>query len=142
MKKSRISVFIIFCLGIILLACNAAPKVKISNGLYSYLNGNCHEEDKKNRVVYYFDGDCSFCIGRVIELDERFRNSKDTMSINIALTRNPAYLKFQLKERNISPCVIISTNATEYDTLIRKEFELNKIYLIDKDQEISQFNGY
>ena len=125
--------------GLLLVACNNSIKDHISDELFAFLKNNCHTNERKNVVVYYFDGDCSFCIGQVIELEERYKKNKDTTAINIAKTRNPAYLRFQLKEENISPCIIVTADSTKYDSLVRTRFEFNKMYVVDKDNGITPF---
>ena len=129
----------IVVLSFIIGACNSKPRKQISDELFTFLNTSCQYHGKKNAVVYYFDGDCSFCIAQVIALEERFGKSKDTMAINIARTRNPAYLRFQLKESKISPCIIIPQDSTHIDTLIRKQFEFDKMYVIDDGKNIESF---
>ncbi len=126
--------------GFILGACRSTPQNQVTDELYTFLQNNCHSIKQKNIVTYYFDGDCSFCIGQIIELEERYEKKQDTMVICIAKTRNSAYLRFQLKEHNISPCLIIMNDSTRYDSLIQKQFVVNKTYVIGKDHEVVPFS--
>lgn len=129
----------IVALSFVLGACSSNPKKQISDELFTVLKKSCQHEAKKNVVVYYFNGDCSFCIAQVIELEERFGKNQDTMVINIAKTKNPAYLRFQMKESKIMPCMVLTTDSTHNDTLIRNQFEFDKMYLIDGNKNIEPF---
>jgi len=142
--KSK-AVFPSFIIGFLLLAaCGSAPQqasapttvlepvaVVIPDQL---VNRQCNTlENLQNsdmKVVYYFDGDCAFCFGRLRALETIVKEELgDVTLINIASTNNYTMFKHYLSQSMVQSCVLVDTTDSFFHA--NDEFLLNQIGLVD-----------
>jgi hypothetical protein len=114
--------------------CNS-PKRRLPTVAYNKITNSCKELNGFDLHIYYFDGDCSLCIAKLLEQEDKVKNEKDVRAVFIAKTRNAATLEYNLQDKNIKSCVIID-KGEEYASF----FKLNQIVLVNKQMEMKEMS--
>jgi hypothetical protein len=92
-------------------ACKQDPKAIMDATTYEQIGRFCPaSSDRKDWIVYYFDGDCSMCIAKVKYIQNKVADSLGLKPVFIAQTLNPEILKFNLSTAGINSCVYIDKN--------------------------------
>jgi predicted DCC family thiol-disulfide oxidoreductase YuxK len=84
-----------------------------------------------NSLIYYFDGDCSMCIGKVKYIETKELPKKALKLIFIARTQNPALLEFNTKSLSIKSSIYIEKH-NEFAQVLKFDgiIELNRDKII------------
>lgn len=127
----RLKTLILTILSFVFIKCDNPAKTYIDKSVYNKIITNCSALENLSLVIYYFDGDCSLCIARLIEIEGDLINKKDVKAIFIAKTKNAAAFFYNLKTSGVKSCVII-----EKENLFNQYFRLNEIIRVNKDRAI------
>lgn len=129
-------ILIISLLKIVLIGCNynSASKMYIEPKDYNDIIMQCPSLKASNIIVYYFNGDCSICVGKILQVEHDLKKSMNAEALYIAKTSDPSFLTYSLKRNHITSCVIIENKK---DTSMQKYFKLDEFYIIDKNREVS-----
>ena len=100
----------------------------------------CHftEEVKaKNRkLIYYFDGDCALCFGRLRALEALSKNEFNNIPlIFVASTHNLSVFSLNLEKSKIESCVLVDTSDVFYKPN-EDHFYINQIGLLDEQNHL------
>ncbi|MBN9382441.1 MAG: hypothetical protein J0H74_16855 [Chitinophagaceae bacterium] len=77
--------------------------------------------------IYYFDGDCAFCIAKALEIEHSATKAPGTSAVFVARTGTPDILTYNFRNTGITSPLII-----DRDSLFAHYFQLNEITNIDK----------
>lgn len=91
----------------------------------------CPELKGKKYLVYYFDGDCSFCIAKILNVQKEAAGKKEYGVLLVARTFNPELLAFNLKQYKISSCIIYEKHND-----FNNELMINHVMCVEKNREI------
>jgi hypothetical protein len=81
--------------------------------------------------VFYFDGDCSLCIGKLKAVKDLISTQKANKLYLLALTRDTISFKYNMEKNDIKDPIFIFSS----DTAI-KSLNLNELLMIDKNGKI------
>lgn len=81
--------------------------------------------------IYYFDGDCAFCIAKALEIDHSAAKAPGSRAVFIARTGNPDILIYNFRNTGITSPLII-----DKDSLLGHYFQINEVVKIDKTGRI------
>ena len=109
----------------------------IDKTVYAKIAMLCPDIRSKVVNIYYFDGDCSICISKAMDLENEFRGNAMEKVLYIATTQNEYAARFNIENIGIKSCYIISDSA-EYNSF----FSLNTITKIDKNLKIIEERKY
>lgn len=105
----KLNYFFYFILTAFSIGCNKSSNEYISPDLLDQLNNVCPNSEDSNKVIYYFNGDCSVCFANMVEIEKRFAFQSNTKMIMIAKTEDPRLFNYLLEGFTINACVIITT---------------------------------
>lgn len=137
MKKilEIVSILYAFFWGTVFSGCNGdSSKIKLNQSAYEKIAADCPGLINKNIIIYYFDGDCGFCIAKAVEIDNDEKNKQDIRLVLIAKTNNPSTLSVNLKENHLSACMLI-----EKDNFFDQYLKFNELIRVDKNLTISSY---
>ncbi len=132
MKKGR-SILLIhaFFLMLSLSNCGVAKKDYLQPAAYEKMLAIDNSLKGKDLLVYYFDGDCSFCIAKLITMEKE--NNKDgARRVYIAKTSDPVVFSFNIKENGVTAPVYIDN-----DNFFPAFLQLNRVARVNADRVIS-----
>jgi|GEM_PF-2967628 len=128
---SKIRAYYKLCVLLLLLpGCNA-PVNRMNNTTYNELSTLLSGFKGNNSLIYYFDGDCSICIGKVKYIESNELKKGEFNLFFIARTRDPAMLKFNTDALKIKSHITIEKND-EYANALK----FNEIIMIKEDKVI------
>ncbi len=123
---------LIFCLLFQLsinFGCQRHIRRKITDKELSVIVESCSEQVYPVSL-YYLDGDCSFCLAKAKEFDEK-KFLKGARSLILFKVSNPLVAKMYIQEISLRSCVILDSS-----NLFAKSFALNSMYEISEKGEI------
>ena len=121
-----------WCCAIMTYGCKwPAKKTLLSEEGYRQVLRDCPAVAGQNLTLYYFDGDCSFCVGKVADLEKSTAATHDSKAVFIAKTHDPSILQFNIKQFGIRSCLII-----EKDQAYSNYFRLNEVVKINQQREM------
>lgn len=109
---------------------NKDNKQLLDQQIYDTLVSQCPNIAGKAMQLYYFDGDCSFCIGKVLELEGQ-RSKEGKMGLFIARTNNVIATRAVFKGAPVKSCILYDEKG-RYE----KYMQVGMIYLIDEEKHI------
>lgn len=121
------SYVLLFLLSSFFFTCK--PKSFLDNKVYTDASRQCSSIVNSTFIVYYFNGDCAFCIGKGIDIENNAGNKK---VIFIANTRKPDILRYTFKEAKIKGCLVIDSSNVYSNVL-----KLDEIIYVNKDRSIA-----
>lgn len=87
------------------------------------------------KIIYYFDGNCAFCFGRLRALESMATDELGNVPvINIASTYDYPMFKFNLKSSKVQMCVLVDTVDAFFK--LNDDFILNQIGLVNKTGDL------
>lgn len=95
----------------------------------SVISESCSEQGYPVSL-YYLDGDCSFCLAKAKEFDEK-KFGKWPRSLILFKVSNPIMAKMYIQGVSLRLCVILDSS-----NLFAKSFGLNSMYEISEKGEI------
>lgn len=109
--------------------CQGYPRKKITQNELSVIEASCTKQSYPVSL-YYLDGDCSFCLAKAKDFDEKkFGNGGKTLIL--FKVSNPVLANMYIQAISLQSCVILdSTN------LFAKSFVFDHVYEISKKGEI------
>jgi hypothetical protein len=127
--KTILLISVFFLQGSIYFSCKKRLDKKISDKELSVITATCSKEVFPISL-YYLDGNCSFCLAKAKDFDEK-NNNKNHESVIIFMTSNPNMTKMYIEGISLLSCVILdSTNN------FAKSFALNTKYEISEKGNI------
>lgn len=127
--KTSLLIFALFFQFSIYSGCQKRPGKKISDKEMSVI-GLCEPKQIYPVNLYYLDGDCSFCLAKAKDFDDKKMNNGGG-SIIIFMTSNPTMTKLYIQEIMLQSCVILDSSNT-----FAKSFTLNSRYEISAKGEV------
>lgn len=109
--------------------CQKHPRRKITENELSVIVESCSKQVYPVSL-YYLDGDCSFCLAKAKDFDEK-KFGKGNVSIILFKVSNPIMTKMYIQEISLRSCVILDSS-----NLFAKSFALNSRYDISEKGEI------
>ena len=109
--------------------CKKHPDKKISDKELSVITGSCSKQTYPVSL-YYLDGNCSFCLAKAKDFDDKKVNNRGG-SIIIFATSNPNMTKLYIQEIALRSCVILDSSNT-----FVKSLALNSRYEISEKGEV------
>lgn len=127
--KTWLFIFCLFFQLCVNYGCHRHPGRKVTNKELSVIVKSCSEQAYP-ASLYYLDGDCSFCLAKAKDFDEK-KFGKGTGSIILFKTSNPVMAKMYIQDISLRSCVILDSA-----NLFAKSFAFNNIYEISEKGEI------
>ncbi|GAB2626015.1 hypothetical protein [Belliella aquatica] len=126
MKKIALLMFVVFTQ-----ACSTKASKNDSVYLKLMLLLEEHKLDLQltnNNIIYYFDGDCSFCIDKLKQLNEKY----DEKLLAIAHVGDLIVFNYMIKENtpNLQNRLIVVEND-KFDKILL----LNSVYIVNKEED-------
>lgn len=109
--------------------CQKHPKKKISNNELSAIVQSCPKQVYP-ASLYYLDGDCSLCLAKAKEFDEK-QFSKGAAGLILFKVSNPPIARMYIRDISLHCCVILDSS-----NLFAKSFIFNNIYKLSENGEI------
>lgn len=109
--------------------CQRHSNRKITENELSVIVESCPKQTYPINL-YYLDGDCSFCLAKAKDFDEK-KFGKGAGSILLFKVTNPIMTKMYIQEISLRSCVILDSS-----NLFAKSFALNSMYEISKKGEL------
>ena len=109
--------------------CQNHPQKKITGKELSVIAQSCVRQAYPVSI-YYLDGDCSFCLGKAKEFDER-KSPDDVSRIILFKISNPVLTKMYIQDISLRSCVILDSS-----NLFAKSLTFNTIYKLSEKGEI------
>jgi hypothetical protein len=109
--------------------CQNHSRKKITNKELSVIAKSCVKQTYPVSI-YYLDGDCSFCLGKAKEFDER-KPSEDSIRIILFRVSNPILTKMYIQDISLRSCIILDSTD-----LFAKSLKFNTIYKLSEKGEI------
>lgn len=128
-SKTMLFVACLFVQLFICAGCKKHPGRKVSDKELLSIKKSC--SPKIYPVgLYYLDGNCSFCLAKAKEFDDK-KHNEGTGCVIIFQTSNPVMTKMYIRDISLQSCVILDSVNT-----FTKSFSLNTIYGIAENGEI------
>jgi hypothetical protein len=127
--KIGLLIFLLFLQLIINCGCQRHLKKRITHKELSAIASSCPKQ-MYPVSLYYLDGNCSFCLAKAKDFDDR-NVSNGVGSIIIFTTSNPTMTKLYIQEIALRSCVMLDSSNT-----FAKSFTLNSRYEISAKGEI------
>jgi hypothetical protein len=108
----------------------------LDKNTYEKLMNLCPDKNISDLIVYYFDGDCSICLGKAREVDSLCRQIQSTRVVFIAKAINPAIFIPRWNGLKIRSCVYIERN-NEFE----KSLKLLKVTKINTDRSEEDYDS-
>lgn len=126
----RIPILLIIVLTSALVnGCSPKPKNPINPEVYNAVVKSCPANTRKISL-YYLNGDCSFCVGKALDLEQQNAGDTEMQTVLIAKTGNLEATKLLFADR-IKSCILYDTSG-HYDKLIG----IGKIYTLSRSGDI------
>ncbi len=109
--------------------CQRHPGRKLTDKELTIIKESC-SQTVYPASLYYLDGDCSFCLAKAKDFDEK-EFGKGAGTIILFKTSNPVMAKKYIEDISLQSCVILDSS-----NLFTKSFAFNNIYEISKKGEI------
>jgi len=127
--KPRLLIFVLFSQLGIMYGCQRHTGKKISEKELSAITASCSGQIYPISL-YYLDGNCSFCLVKAKEFDDKNMNNGFGSTI-VFTTANPNMTKLYIQEIALQSCVILDSSNTFVNSLV-----LNSRYDISDKGEI------
>jgi len=124
---SRCLIAFLFSIIFGLFSCSK-PNGYLDQKVYKNLLTLCPKKNNASLIVYYFDGDCAFCLAKAKAV-ETYSASHNLKPILIAKTLNPETFQFNIDKLKITSCVTVE-KGNEYE----KDLPFIKVTKIDSDR--------
>ncbi|TXJ22269.1 MAG: hypothetical protein E6Q24_21330 [Chitinophagaceae bacterium] len=111
--------------------------IYLEQATYDKLAAPCAKEGKDHLIVYYFNGECSICFAKIIQIESELKNKPNTRAVYLAQTIDSALVSYSLKKNNVSACLLVEGTA---DSSYRKYFQLNEVYEIDEKRRVYPYS--
>lgn len=103
-------------------------KLLISDNMKGKMNNDIRELG----IVYYFDGECSFCYGNLVNINERFPDIPVTM---ITQTLDAVLINYNLEKMGIKGKLVIDSTSILFKDN-EKILNDNKLLLVNSNYDI------
>ncbi|HCL04973.1 MAG TPA: hypothetical protein DHW64_02965 [Chitinophagaceae bacterium] len=127
--KIGLLIFLLFLQLIINCGCQRHSGKKITDKELSVIESSCPKQMYPVNL-YYLDGNCSFCLAKAKDFDDR-NASNGVGSVIVFATSNPTMTKLYIQEIALRSCVMLDSSNT-----FVKSFTLNSRYEISAKGEV------
>ena len=125
---------LINCIIALFISCNSVKQKQFSSSTYASLSAKCGHKNTSDVLIYYFDGDCSFCFSKIKFLSDAYKSQSNVELIFIAKTLNPLIFKHNFNKLNVRGCIYIN-NDHSFD----KTVKINDILVVRPDLSYKEY---